>query len=477
MPARFSRHARTLVTWPPQGELVVEDFRDEVETVVRAIARFEPVTLVVDPAEASAVRVRLADVAEIVEIPVDYAWIRDNGPIFVTNSEGRVAGVHFDFNGWGGKYPVDTVRRMPARVVEHLGMPCYSAGTFICEGGGISVDGEGTLITTEDVMANSNRYPGDSREDVERSLHDWLGIEEVIWLGRGPCRGHRHGRPRRQHRGVCGARSRPRADGSRPEQSEFRVAPGQSAAASRRHRCSRTATRNHRDGRPPLSGGSRWETLRGAVHQRLRGQRRGDRSRRSERADDDRGFRILEQAFPGPGDRSRPEHRAGCRRWWPGLHHSVSRFRRDAPLEAPLPIRSAVSAGAFLGVCKTRRSRAEGGASARTQSLRPLPRANDRLRSVVHVSSELERCERVSAHSTPRGRSRGGVEATVFERRSLPDSGRGRASTDRARDAFSGECADTAEPREAPFSFSSIRDAPAAGGYAIEASNPFGVTT
>jgi agmatine deiminase len=73
---------------------------------------------------------------------------------------------------------------MPERVIEHLGMRRYSAGPFICEGGGISVDGEGTLITTEQVMMNPNRYSGSSRQDVERSLHDWLGIEKVIWLGK-----------------------------------------------------------------------------------------------------------------------------------------------------------------------------------------------------------------------------------------------------------------------------------------------------
>jgi agmatine deiminase len=73
---------------------------------------------------------------------------------------------------------------MPRRLIAHFGMRSYEA-PVICEGGGISVDGEGTLITTEQVMRNPNRYAGMSRGAVEASLRDFLGIETVIWLGRG----------------------------------------------------------------------------------------------------------------------------------------------------------------------------------------------------------------------------------------------------------------------------------------------------
>jgi agmatine deiminase len=298
MPARFSAHASSLITWPPAGELVLEEFRDEVAAVVRAIAPFEPVTLVVDPADAASARQRLDDVAEIVAIPVDYAWIRDNGPIFVTDAEGRVAGVHFEFTGWGGKYPVDSVRRMPARVIEHLGMPCYSAGAFICEGGGISVDGEGTLITTEEVMMNPNRYSGSSREDVERSLHHWLGIEKVIWLGKGLVEdvgtdGHVDNIVEYLAPGVVLAqtvrdennpnfallednlqrlRSATDARGRRLEIVEMDVLPYQEAADGKRYVVPYTNA----------------YVVNGAVI-----------APAVDAADDERGFRILEQAFPG----------------------------------------------------------------------------------------------------------------------------------------------------------------------------------
>ena len=184
VPARFDEHAQTLMTWPPEEESIGTDlagFRDEVETVARAIARFEPVTMLVDPDDETEVRRRCGDAVALVVVPVDACWLRDNGPIFIRDQDRRVAGVHFGFNGWGGRFDCSKTQAMPSQVVQHLNMRCYRT-PFICEGGGISVDGAGTLVTTEQVMLNSNRYPGLVRDDVERSLNDYLGIERVIWL-------------------------------------------------------------------------------------------------------------------------------------------------------------------------------------------------------------------------------------------------------------------------------------------------------
>ena len=102
MPGRFERHARTLLTWPPIEEEVGTDvarFRDEVEATARAISRFEPVTLIVDSRDEDDARSRLGGEVEILVAPVDNCWLRDNGPIFVRNDAGDVAGVHFGFNG------------------------------------------------------------------------------------------------------------------------------------------------------------------------------------------------------------------------------------------------------------------------------------------------------------------------------------------------------------------------------------------
>lgn len=187
MPARFDEHAQTLITWPPQEEASSTDlqaFRAELVALVKSVSKFEPVTLLVDPNDEADARNHCGNHAKIIVLPIDACWIRDNGPIFVRDTNGEVAAIHFKFNGWGHRVPYAKTASMPSIVASNLGMHCYHA-PFICEGGGVSVDGEGTLITTEQVMRNANRYAGMSREELEQGLHDYLGINKVIWLGLG----------------------------------------------------------------------------------------------------------------------------------------------------------------------------------------------------------------------------------------------------------------------------------------------------
>jgi agmatine deiminase len=174
------------MAWPPKEEAVgtnVDGFREEVAVIAKAIACFEPVKMITDPDDATMARQQLASEnnIEIVEIPIDCGWIRDNGPIFVRNQSGDLAGVHFAFNGWGERLGCKATSQMPGKVIEHLGLQSFQS-EFICEGGGISFDGEGTLITTEQVMRNQNRYRGYSLEDIERNLYEYLGVVEIVWL-------------------------------------------------------------------------------------------------------------------------------------------------------------------------------------------------------------------------------------------------------------------------------------------------------
>ena len=188
MPARFSPHARSFIAWPTDLSYRsnLDRTRAEYAGVIRAVAEFEPVTVILDPNDAAGARAALGgcDNLEVFELPINDAWLRDSGWMFVKNAEGEVALVQFQFNGWGGRNACDLDMRVAERLAEHYGFRLYHA-PFICEGGGISVDGEGTLITTEQVMRNPNRYNGMSREDIERLVHDYLGIEKVIWLGLG----------------------------------------------------------------------------------------------------------------------------------------------------------------------------------------------------------------------------------------------------------------------------------------------------
>jgi agmatine deiminase len=159
--------------------------KEDWATVANAVTAFEPVVMVADPAQASEARAMCAGGVEILPIAIDDSWMRDNGPIFVTDGRGGVALVHFRFNSWGEKYlPYDRDAEVPKHIASHLGMRRYEA-PMVLEGGSIFVDGEGTLLTTEQCLLHPNRNPDMTREKIERTLGDYLGAERVIWLGRG----------------------------------------------------------------------------------------------------------------------------------------------------------------------------------------------------------------------------------------------------------------------------------------------------
>ena len=188
VPSRTAEHARTFVSWPCRPELWDDHLAEaEVEyaAVVAAIARFEPVTVIVPPGTQPAIPGGTAHPIGVAQVPIDDSWVRDNGPIFVVDGRGGVAAVNFGFNAWGGKFaPFDDDAALPGRLAQVLGMRVYDA-PLVAEGGGLAFDGEGTLITTESVLLNPNRNPGLTRERVEELLGDYLGIEKVIWLAGG----------------------------------------------------------------------------------------------------------------------------------------------------------------------------------------------------------------------------------------------------------------------------------------------------
>jgi len=185
MPAEWEPHARCLMGWPARtdmwGERLAAAERDYA-AVANAIADHEPVLMVARGSDVAAARAACASGVEVIELPLDDSWLRDTGPLFVRDGDAGVVGVDFQFNAWGEKFqPYDDDARLAARVLERLGIP-RRAVPLVLEGGAITLDGEGTLITTESVLLNPNRNPGRSREEVEALVGEALGIERVIWL-------------------------------------------------------------------------------------------------------------------------------------------------------------------------------------------------------------------------------------------------------------------------------------------------------
>jgi len=189
MPAEWAPHERTLMAWPARAEMWEEHFgraKADHAAVANAIAAFEPVVMVADPARAEEARAACGEGVEVVAIPIDDSWMRDAGPIFVLDGAGGRAGVDFGFNAWGEKFhPYHADAEVAARVLEHLGEPRIDARDLILEGGAIAVDGEGTLVTTEQCLLHPSRNPGRSRDEIARRLQEALGVHTVVWLGRG----------------------------------------------------------------------------------------------------------------------------------------------------------------------------------------------------------------------------------------------------------------------------------------------------
>ena len=125
------------------------------------------------------------DAVTVAPMSMDDSWTRDTGPTFIRNGEGVVAGCDWRFNGWGGKEsPHDADAAMADALLAELGLQRFAA-PVVLEGGAIHVDGCGTLLTTESVLLNENRNPGLSRDAMAKTLGDWLGGENIIWLAGG----------------------------------------------------------------------------------------------------------------------------------------------------------------------------------------------------------------------------------------------------------------------------------------------------
>ena len=189
MPPETAPHERTLISWPCRRELwgsSLDDAKREYAGVADAVASFEPVTVVASTAaDAAEARAATGDGVEVIEIPLDDSWVRDNGPTFVTDGSGGRIGVHFGFNAWGGKFDgfdrdvaagAALAARFSSRVVE---------APLVMEGGSFCVDGRGRLVTTEQCLLHPNRNPDLTRADIEAALRSYLGVTEVVWFGLG----------------------------------------------------------------------------------------------------------------------------------------------------------------------------------------------------------------------------------------------------------------------------------------------------
>jgi agmatine deiminase len=168
--------------------------RDAYAVIVRALAEFEPVTVVADEGEGRTAEGWVGDGIDVIELPIDDSWLRDNGPMILTDGSGGQLGVDFDFNGWGERVaPWDRDAAMAGPLCDHLGIE-HRHVPVVLEGGAVANDGEGTFVVTESSVLHPSRNPDMTRERMEQVLVDELGATVVVWLPRGladdPTNGH-----------------------------------------------------------------------------------------------------------------------------------------------------------------------------------------------------------------------------------------------------------------------------------------------
>jgi len=192
MPGEFEPHSGCWMAWPERPDnwrLGAKPAQEAYAAVAEAIDASEPVTMAVSDAQFEHCRSVLSPSIRVVEISTDDAWMRDMGPTFVVDGAGGRRGVDWRFNAWGGLegglyFPWDRDERVARKVLEMEGADRYRA-PIVLEGGSIHVDGEGTVMATEECLLNHNRNASLSREQIERELFDYLGAEKMIWLARG----------------------------------------------------------------------------------------------------------------------------------------------------------------------------------------------------------------------------------------------------------------------------------------------------
>eukprot|EP00897_Mesotaenium_endlicherianum_P006356 jgi/Mesen1/5749/ME000292S04831 len=196
MPAEWEAHAGCWMGWPERPDnwrqsaaLAQKAFVE----VASAISQFEPVTICACAAQWENAREMLPPHVRVVEMSQNDSWLRDTGPTFIVKERDNglrdVAAIDWAFNSWGGLqggcYPDWSSDALVARKILQVERVPRFEHRMVLEGGSIHVDGQGTLLTTEECLLNPNRNPGMSKQQIEQELCRYLGVRKVLWLPRG----------------------------------------------------------------------------------------------------------------------------------------------------------------------------------------------------------------------------------------------------------------------------------------------------
>lgn len=208
MPAEWQQHTATWIAWPHNADDWPGKFQAipwVYADIVRHLSRVEDVHILVNDGAAAKrangiLKRSGANLARVYfhQWPTNRVWTRDSGPIFV-KKEGSLAITNWQFNAWAKYDNWQLDNQVPEHVANELGLPQWTPMVgdhrVVLEGGSIDVNGAGVLITTEECLLSEvqQRNPGISREQLEKVFHDYLGIDQVLWMNRGIAGDDTHG--------------------------------------------------------------------------------------------------------------------------------------------------------------------------------------------------------------------------------------------------------------------------------------------
>jgi agmatine deiminase len=212
MPAEWEPHSATWLAWPHNRsdwpgkfDAIPWVFAD----IIRHLARVEDVNLIVASAREKQAAQKVLQLSHVdakrVRFhiwPTNRIWTRDSGPLFVKSQNG-IALTNWRFNAWA-KYPDwKHDNQLPDRITKKLKLKQFvpviersgKQRHVVLEGGSIDVNGQGIMLTTEECLLSKvqQRNPGLTQRDLEQLFADYLGVEKVIWLGRGILGDDTHG--------------------------------------------------------------------------------------------------------------------------------------------------------------------------------------------------------------------------------------------------------------------------------------------
>ncbi|MCY9806011.1 agmatine deiminase [Lentilactobacillus senioris] len=192
LPAEFEPHQSGYLIWPQRPD----NWRNggkpaqkQLTQLAQILARYQATTVLVNESQYKNARAMLPNNVRVMEMSSDDAFIKDTGPFYVVNADGEVRCVDFQFNAWGGLtdglyFPWDKDNEIAGKLADIDSLAVYQ-NPMILEGCSVIVDGQGTLITTEEVVLSEGRNKNMTKEQAEKIFADYFGAQKVIWLEEG----------------------------------------------------------------------------------------------------------------------------------------------------------------------------------------------------------------------------------------------------------------------------------------------------